>query len=99
MISYLVSISDKILYASLYASTVFGELRVWYIQRLPFLQKMAHPGSLSEKDSEQVSLIMDLAQQAEKITPNMTLQVGTLSFFIAVKKQKKTNLHSNFFLE
>ncbi|XP_053084384.1 uncharacterized protein si:ch211-199g17.2 isoform X3 [Pangasianodon hypophthalmus] len=41
---------------------------------------MAHPGSLSKEDSEQVSLIMDLAQQAEKITPNMTLREVDVSF-------------------
>lgn len=42
---------------------------------------MAHPGSLKKEDAEQVALIMDVAQQAEKITPNMTLQVGTLLMF------------------
>lgn len=41
-----------------------------------FPQDLAHPGSLSKEDSEQECLILDLAQQAEKITPNMTLQVG-----------------------
>ncbi|XP_058233647.1 uncharacterized protein si:ch211-199g17.2 isoform X2 [Hemibagrus wyckioides] len=40
---------------------------------------LAHPGSLSKEDSEQESLILDLAQQAEKITPNMTLQKVDLS--------------------
>ncbi|KAK3511667.1 hypothetical protein QTP70_014562 [Hemibagrus guttatus] len=35
---------------------------------------MAHPGSLSKEDSEEESLILDLAQQAEKIIPNMTLR-------------------------
>lgn len=52
---------------------------------------MVHPGSLSKEDSEQVSLIMDLAQQAEKIAPNMTLRVGTLKFSIAVLIKKKQN--------
>ncbi|XP_060798913.1 uncharacterized protein si:ch211-199g17.2 isoform X2 [Neoarius graeffei] len=41
---------------------------------------MVHPGSLSKEDSEQVSLIMDLAQQAEKIAPNMTLREVDVSF-------------------
>lgn len=45
---------------------------------------MAHPGSLSKEDSEQVSLILDLAQQAEKITPNMTLQVGIFSLHLFI---------------
>lgn len=53
---------------------------------------MVHPGSLSKEDSEQVSLIMDLAQQAEKIAPNMTLRVGTLKFSIAVLIKKKKKL-------
>ncbi|XP_053531405.1 uncharacterized protein si:ch211-199g17.2 isoform X3 [Ictalurus punctatus] len=49
---------------------------------------MAHPGSLKKEDAEQVALIMDVAQQAEKITPNMTLQEVDLSFgkFIEIEK-------------
>ncbi|KAF4073959.1 hypothetical protein AMELA_G00249180 [Ameiurus melas] len=49
---------------------------------------MAHPGSLNKEDSDQVALIMDVAQQAEKITPNLTLREVDLSFgkFIEIEK-------------
>ncbi|XP_046690530.1 uncharacterized protein si:ch211-199g17.2 isoform X2 [Silurus meridionalis] len=42
---------------------------------------MAHPGSLKREDSEQVSLIMDLGKQAEKIAPNTTLRKVDLSIW------------------
>ncbi|KAI5091736.1 CD164 sialomucin-like 2 protein [Silurus meridionalis] len=45
------------------------------------LQDMAHPGSLKREDSEQVSLIMDLGKQAEKIAPNTTLRKVDLSIW------------------
>ncbi|GAA6110728.1 uncharacterized protein si:ch211-199g17.2 isoform X4 [Tachysurus ichikawai] len=51
---------------------------------------MAHPGSLSKEDSEQVSLILDLAQQAEKITPNMTLQEVDMSIGMFNKIEKSS---------
>ncbi|XP_072532338.1 uncharacterized protein [Salminus brasiliensis] len=41
---------------------------------------IAHPGSLSKDDHEQTSLIVDLAQQAEAISPEKTLQEVELQF-------------------
>ncbi|XP_053347596.1 uncharacterized protein LOC128518483 isoform X1 [Clarias gariepinus] len=41
---------------------------------------VAHHGSLSKEDSEQKALVMDLAQQAEKINPNTSLREVDLSF-------------------
>ncbi|KAK2836508.1 hypothetical protein Q7C36_014377 [Tachysurus vachellii] len=54
------------------------------------LQDMAHPGSLRKEDSEQVSLILDLAQQAEKITPNMTLWEVDMSIGMFNKIEKSS---------
>ncbi|XP_060752809.1 uncharacterized protein si:ch211-199g17.2 isoform X3 [Tachysurus vachellii] len=51
---------------------------------------MAHPGSLRKEDSEQVSLILDLAQQAEKITPNMTLWEVDMSIGMFNKIEKSS---------
>ena len=43
-------------------------------KHIVFPQNVAHPGSLS-KDDDQMSLIVDLAEQAEAIHPNGALQV------------------------
>ncbi|KAI5621518.1 hypothetical protein C0J50_18927 [Silurus asotus] len=54
------------------------------------LQDMAHPGSLKREDSEQVSLIMDLGKQAEKITPNTTLRKVDLNIWKFNKVDKSS---------
>ncbi|XP_066529823.1 uncharacterized protein [Hoplias malabaricus] len=41
---------------------------------------LAHPGSLSKNDENQKSLVIDLAQQAEKINPDMALRQVELDF-------------------
>ncbi|XP_027031369.2 uncharacterized protein si:ch211-199g17.2 isoform X4 [Tachysurus fulvidraco] len=51
---------------------------------------MAHPGSLRKEDSDQVSLILDLAQQAEKITPVMTLREVDVSIGMFNKIEKSS---------
>ncbi|XP_062842053.1 uncharacterized protein si:ch211-199g17.2 [Trichomycterus rosablanca] len=41
---------------------------------------LAHPGSLSREEAEQMSLVTDLAQQAEKLSPNVDFREVELSF-------------------